>query len=244
MAEMTLVPRHVQPRGSAAQALTLADEHLLLLWQVTTRAEDVLATTARGQWPGTELTALAGYAEAEVLRHAADEEALLFPARPSQAVAGLARDHVRLRSGAELLARAASGEQLLSPGQLAAVARDFVAQLEHHMRAEERLLASERALRSVPATTELGGRPHEWYPLTEGSVVDLDALPQGQAAAAAVDRLLRMRRGEQAELQSSNDLDPVWREISELSPDGYRFTLLQEGPPRWRMRVTRHREAR
>ena len=244
MAEMSLDPGHGQSRGSAAPALTLADEHLLLLWQVTTRTRDVLATTARGQWPSTELTALAEYAEAEVLRHASDEEALLFPGRPSQAVMGLARDHVRLRSGAELLARAAAGQQPLSPAQLAAVARDFVAQLERHMRVEERLLASERASRSVPATSVLGGRSHEWYPRTEGSVVDLDALPRRQAVAATVDRLLRMHRGEQLELQSSDDLNPVWLQMSGLIPDGYRFTVLQDGPPRWRMRVARRQESR
>ena len=54
-----------------------------------------------------------------------------------------------------------------------------------------------------------------------------------------MDRLLRMRRGGQVELQSGTDLDPVWREISEISPGGYRFTVLQDGPPRWRMQVTR-----
>ena len=89
----------------------------------------------------------------------------------------------------------------------------------------------------------LGGHPHEWYPLTEGIVVDLDALPADQAVAAAVDRLLRMRRGEQVELQSGTDLAPVWREISELSPGGYRFTVLQDGPARWRMQVTRRQAA-
>jgi uncharacterized protein (DUF2249 family) len=67
--------------------------------------------------------------------------------------------------------------------------------------------------------------------------------PRGQAVAAAVDRLLRMRRGEQVELQSGTDFDPVWREISELSPGGYRFTALQDGPPRWRMQVTRGQAA-
>jgi uncharacterized protein (DUF2249 family) len=54
-----------------------------------------------------------------------------------------------------------------------------------------------------------------------------------------VDRLLRMRHGEQVELLSGTDLKPVWQEISELSPGGYRFTVLRDGPDRWRMRVTR-----
>ena len=222
---------------------TLADEHALLLGQVAARAGKLLAVVSRGGWPGAELAALAGYAQAEVLRHVSDEETLLFPAGRSEAATRLARDHARLRAGIELLARAAAGEQLLSPGGLAAATRDFVGQLEHHMRAEEETLAAQRAPDGVPATVALGSHPHRWYPLTEGPVIDLDALPPGQAVAAAVDRLLRMRRGEQVELQAGIDLDPVWREISKLSPDGYQFTVLQDGPDRWRMRVTRRRPA-
>ena len=242
MAEVSTMPGHGQAPGSAgltARPLTLADEHVLLLWQVTARAEELLAAAADGRWPAAELAALAGYAQAEVLRQASEEEALLFPAAPAREVAGLARDHARLRSAADLLTRAAAGEQPMSPAQVAAAARDFAAQLERHLRAEDDLLASGRAPQGIPGTVTLGGRPHEWYPLTEGPVVDLDALPLGQAVAAAVDRLLRMRRGEQVELQSGADLDPVWREISTLSPDGYQFTVLQDGPDRWRMQVTR-----
>ena len=218
---------------------TLADEHALLLGQVRARARELLAVVSRGGWPGAELAALAGYAQAEVLRHASDEERLLFPAGRSEAATRLARDHARLRAGIELLARAAAGEQLLSPGGLAAATRDFVGQLEHHMRAEEETLAARRAPDGVPATVALGSHPHRWYPLTEGPVIDLDALPPGQAVAAAVDRLLRLRRGEQIELRSGTDISPVWREMHQLSPGRYRFAMLQEGPDRWRMQVTR-----
>jgi hypothetical protein len=243
MTEVSLVPGHGQPPESAGPTarppLTLAEEHVLLLWQVTARAEELLAAAARGRWPDAELAALAGYVQAEVLRQASDEEAVLFPAAPAREAAGLARDHARLRSAAELLARAAAGEQPMSLGQVATAARDFVAQLERHLGAEEALLASGRAAQDVPGTVMLSGHRHEWYPLTEGPAVDLDALPLGQAVAAAVDRLLRIRRGEQVELQWSSDLNRVWREIRELSPDGYRFTVLQEGPPKWRMQVTR-----
>lgn len=247
MTEAGLMARHGQLVGSAGLTaqppLTLAEEHVLLLWQVTTRAEELLTATAHGRWPAAELTALAGYAQAEVLRQVSDEEALLFPGVPSQAVARLARDHVRLRAAAELLARAAAGEQPMAPAQVAAAVRDFVAQLERHLRTEEDLLASGRAPQGVPGTVNLGSHPHEWYPLTEGPVVDLDALPSGQAVAAAVDRLLRMRRGEQVELQSGTDLDLVWREISELGQADYRFTVLQDGPTQWRMQVTRRQAA-
>ena len=247
MTDVGLVPRRRQAPESAVPTaeppLTLAEEHVLLLWQVTARTEELLTAIADGGWPGVELAALAGYARAEVLRQASDEERLLFPEAPAREAAGLARDHARLRSAADLLARAAAGEQPMTPGQVAIAARDFVAQLERHLRAEENLLASGPAAQRVPGTEALGGYRHGWYPLTEGSVVDLDALPLGQAVAAAVDRLLRMRRGEQVELQSATDLDPVWREISGLSPDGYGFTVVQDGPPRWRMQVTRRQAA-
>jgi uncharacterized protein (DUF2249 family) len=247
MTEVDQVPRRGQSLRSAGPAvrssLTLAEEHLLLLWQVTARAEELMAAIADGGWPGVELAALAGYAQAEVLRQASDEEALLFSAAPAREVAGLARDHARLRSAADLLARVAAGEQPMSPAQVATTARDFVTQLERHLQSEENLLASRSAAKGIPATVTRGGHRHEWYPLTEGSVVDLDALPQDQAVAAALDRLLRMRRGEQVELQSSTDLELVWREISELIPAGYQFTALQDGPPRWRMQVTRRQAA-
>jgi uncharacterized protein (DUF2249 family) len=227
----------------ARPALTLAEEHVLVLWQVMTSAEKLVTAAEQGRWPGAELTALAGYARAEVLRQASDEEALLFPGVPAQTAARLARDHVRLRAAAELLTRAAAGEQPMAPAQLAVVVRDFVTQLERHLRNEDNLLASGRGMQGVPATAALGGHPHEWYLLTEGPVVDLDELPSEEAVTAAVDRLLRMRRGEQVELQSATRLDQVWRETSELCPGGYQFTALQDGPARWRMQVTRRQAA-
>ncbi|MGH3226746.1 MAG: hemerythrin domain-containing protein, partial [Streptosporangiaceae bacterium] len=156
MTEPGLVPGPGQPPESAGLTarwpLTLAEEHVLLLWQVTARAEELLTAAAHGRWPGAELAALAGYAQAEVLRQASDEETLLFPAASAREVAGLARDHARLRSAADLLARAAAGEQPMSPAQVAIAARDFAAQLERHLRAEEALLAPGRVPQGVPGT--------------------------------------------------------------------------------------------
>ena len=243
MTEMDLAVANRQPAESADPAarppLTLSEEHVQLLWQVTARAEELLTAARDGRWPAAELAALAGYARAEVLRQVSDEEVLLFPDASARATAGLARDHARLRSAAEVLDRAASGEQPMSAWQVAVTARDFAALLERHLQAEEKLLASGHAAQDVPGTTAHGGHRHEWYPLTEGPEVDLDALPRDQAVAAAVERLLRMHHGEQVELLSGTDLEPVWRETSELSPGGYRFTVLQDGPARWRMQVTR-----
>jgi uncharacterized protein (DUF2249 family) len=232
--------REAEPQQAAGPSqLTLADEHMLLLSQVAARAEELLTAVAEGLWPGAELVALAGYAQAEVLRQVSDEEALIFPAAPAQQVTVLARDHVRLRSAADMLARAASGEQPMSPGQLAVVVRDFVDQLDRHLRSEEKQLAAGSAARDMPGTAALGGHRHEWYALTKGPVVDLDALLPGETLAAAVDRLLRMRRGERIELRASDDLDPVWREVSRLSPGSYGFVSLENGPQRWRMQITR-----
>ena len=70
-----------------------------------------------------------------------------------------------------------------------------------HRRLALTAIAAGRAPEMVPATGVLGGRPHEWYPLTEGPVIDLGALPAGQAVAAAVARLLRLGGGGQVALQ-------------------------------------------
>jgi uncharacterized protein (DUF2249 family) len=221
--------------------LTLAGEHALLLGQVVTRAGDLLAVTAEDRWPAGELQALAGYLRAEVLGQDADEERLLFPAGASAGVSRLAGDHARLRAAIETLERVAAGEITWSPAELAAATRDLLRQLERHLHAGEAVLAAAGPPGEVPATTMLGGYPHQWYPLTEGPVIDLDALPAGQAVHAAVHRLLRLRPGEQVELQAGTDPHLVWRQLDLLSPGRYRFAYLQDGPDRWRMQVTRRR---
>jgi uncharacterized protein (DUF2249 family) len=219
--------------------LTLADEHALLLSQVVIRAEDLLAVTAEDRWPARELQALLGYLRAEVLGQDADEERLLFPAGASPGISRLARDHARLRTAIETLERVAAGESTWSPAELAAATRDLLHQLERHFHAGEAVLAAAGTPGKVPATAMLGGHPHEWYPLTEGPVIDLDALPAGQAVDAAVNRLLRLRRGEHVELHAGTDPHLVWWQLDVLSPGRYGFVYLQDGPDRWRMQVTR-----
>jgi uncharacterized protein (DUF2249 family) len=234
-------PLHAPAAVPGGPAVTLAGEHALLLSQVVTRAEDLLAVTAEDRWPARELQALVGYLRAEVLGQDADEERLLFPAGADAGISRLARDHARLRAAIETLERVAAGESTWSPAELAAATRDLLHQLERHLHAGEAVLAAAGTPGKVPATTMLGGHPHEWYPLTEGPVIDLDALPAGQAVHAAVHRLLRLRRGEQVELHAGTDPHRVWRRLDALSPGGYGFVFLQEGPDRWRMQVTRRR---
>jgi len=218
---------------------TLAREHALLMGQVAARARDVLTATAGGQWPAQELRALAGYLRAELLRHAEDEEWLLFRASPAPAgLARLGRDHVRLRSRVEALERAADGTGTHSRAEAAGLTRDLLAQLRRHMAAEEAVLASGTS-GTVPATTSPGTHQHRWYPLTEGPVIDLDALPPDEMTDAAVDRLQRLRAGERVEFRSGRDTAEIWQRMDQLESGGYGFYYLHDGPGEWRVQVTR-----
>jgi len=50
-------------------------------------------------------------------------------------------------------------------------------------------------------------------------------------------RASQVARGEQVELHSSTATALAWQEIDRLSPGGYGFVVLQDGP--WQVRVTR-----
>jgi hypothetical protein len=221
---------------------TLVGEHELLLRQVTLRAEAVLAALPR-RWPRTELAALVGYLRAEVLRQAADEEWLLFPAGPVDAgFARLGDDHLQLRRRVDLLAGAAAGGPDWTAERLAATVRDLIAQLKRHLTMEESLVAGAEAPYAATATALLTGRRHQWYALTEGPVVDVDALPTGHAIAVLSERLLRLPVGDRIELRSGYDLGWIWRRLHRLDPGGFGFRYLREGPDRWTMQVTRRRQ--
>jgi len=143
-----------------------------------------------------------------------------------------------------VLEEAAAGTGMRSGAQVAAVTRDLLDQLERHLATEEQVLAAADAPDQVPATTESDSRQHGWYPLTEGPVIDLDALPPDEETDAAVARLMRLHRGEQVELRSSRDTGAVWRRVDQLSPDSYGFVYLEDGPTQWRVQVTRRPGAR
>jgi uncharacterized protein (DUF2249 family) len=119
------------------------------------------------------------------------------------------------------------------------VTRDFPGQPARHLGAEETMLAAPGVPGRVTATLARGGRPHRRYPFTEGPVIDLDALPAGQAVDAAVDRLLRLSQGEHVELRSRSDPYRLWRQVAEFAPGGYSLVYLHEGPKRWAVQVTR-----
>jgi uncharacterized protein (DUF2249 family) len=219
---------------------SLTGEHAQLLAQVSARARDLLAVAAQGRWPERELQALAAYLRAEVIRQIRDEERLLLPTYGTAPVlAWLTRDHARLRAAVDTMVSAAGGKRRCSVTRLATMTRDLVTQLSDHFATEERLLAGLGT--PAAATAALGAHPHRWYALTEGPVVDLDALPPAKATEAVTDRLRRLRRDEEIELRSSHDLNSLCWWLSASGRGDYGFAYLREGPDQWHVRVTRRR---
>jgi hypothetical protein len=156
----------------------LAEEHALLLREVSARAEVLLREAEERRWPAEQLRALLDYLHLEVLRQVVDEEWLLFRSayHTPDELARL-REHLELRLAIDVLAQAADGGSTLTPQQLAVTTRDLLVRLEKHLAAEEVVLAV--GGEAPRATTSLGSRPHEWCSLTQGPVIDLDALPGG-----------------------------------------------------------------
>lgn len=222
---------------------TLADEHADLLREVADREERVLGALAAGRWPVAELDDLVGYLRYELIDQAAQEERLLYPLTSGglhdERVHHLVAEHIRLRDAVDVLATAVGATgQGREPAQLTATLTDLREVLDRHLRTEEDVLS---------ATTESGienlrrpFRSHDWFTLTEGPTIDLDALPKESAATAVIDRALRMRVGEQVDLHSLERLDPVERLMSRrgMFPE-YGWVTLEDGPRQWRATITR-----
>jgi hypothetical protein len=227
-----------QPTGSGPPALTLRAEHDLLLGEVTARAEGVLSEADAGRWPGQQLQGLLDYLHLEVLRHIVDEEWLLFRMshHAPEDLAPLRQDHLDLRGSIEELADMAGRGVDGSVTELSRTTRNLLASLADHIRAEQDVLTTHD---EAPSTASLGSRPHAWYHLTEGPVVNLAELPGPLGVDAVLGRLLRLRPGEQVELWADTDPGPVWRRLALADPGGYGFSYLARGPGQWRVQITR-----
>jgi uncharacterized protein (DUF2249 family) len=179
------------------------------------------------------------YLHLEVLQQVVDEEWLLFGSayHAPEELARLRRDHLELRLAIDTLAQVAADRGDLRPRQLAAATQDLLARLGEHLAAEERVLSTARS--NTPSTTELGAQPHEWYAITEQSVIDLDRLPGRRGFHAVLDRLLRMTPGDEVELSGSTDPGPIWQRLARANPGGYGSETLENGPTRWRLKIRR-----
>ena len=86
-------------------------------------------------------------------------------------------------------------------------------------------------------------RPHDWYPLTEGPVVDADALPREAASDLVLERLTRLRAGERVEIRSSTqlrDLEGAFQRRG-MTAD-YGWAVDEERPGRCCVSITRRPE--
>jgi uncharacterized protein (DUF2249 family) len=234
-------------RTTPHEYTTLPEEHAVLRRNVAARSTALLSESEAGRWPQPELQELLNYLRLEVLRQVADEEWLLFRAahHTPDELALLRREHLELHLAVEELAEAAATRGQAggwSPQRLAATTRDLLDQLERHLADEERLLVNTGE--PAPATASLGSRPHEWYPLTQAPVIDMDRLPGALGADAVLERLQGLNRGEQVEIQSSSDPSPLWRRLNRAYAGDFAVTYLERGPQRWRLKITRHQAER
>jgi uncharacterized protein (DUF2249 family) len=227
--------------GGAGERHGLAEEHAVLRHEVRRRDEAARTTLAAGRWPHEEIAALVAYLRYEVLDQAVTAERLLFPLAAEgtdSRMHDLVKDHVRLRDLTDQLAEAATvADPCGESTRLLALLESLQGFLDRHMRDEETVLS---------ATTTAGieslrypFRCHLWFPLTEGPVLDLDALPREFAHRAALERFSRLRVGEHLLVVAGSELDGLWSLLSARLPGDYGWVYLEEGPERWRAEVTR-----
>jgi uncharacterized protein (DUF2249 family) len=224
--------------GSGTAAGTLADEHAQLLQEVRLRGAAVTDQADSDEWPTPALRRLLDYLYVEVLQQVADEEWRLFRewgCDPEQLTA-LRADHLRVREAVETLTNAAVQAEPPAPRHLSDLVGALLDTLSEHFEAEQTTLQGELKI-PPPSTAALGSTPHEWYPLAEGPVIDMDALPGPSGTHVGMARLLRLRRGEQIELHATADPRPMLRRLAVTHPGGYGVTVLQQAPHRWRIEV-------
>lgn len=182
---------------------TLAGEHEVLLRDVQRRADAVVALLDARTWPSAELGTLTAFLRAEVFRQASDEEALLYP---GEATAGpfaeLSADHALLYTLCARLedARARPG----SLPDLRATLDKLLTTLREHLVEERAVLAAlAEADVAVPAAADVRSGEQCWQGGETGSVrILLDMLPAEHAEQLCIERLLRLRPGQEAEIRT------------------------------------------
>ena len=218
-----------QTRGGnheAYEARTLAGEHARLMRDVARRAAPVLALLGAHAWPHAELGTLTTFLRTAVLRQVSDEEVRLYPHDASAPpFAELSADHVRLHAlTAQLEATYADP---CPPPQLHALVDELLATLRRHLTEEQDVFAALAAADGkVPSVADLAVADQVWLPADDTLIfIDVDNLPADQAHELCIERLLRLRPGQTAELRAHAEqlLRPVCRWLHEF--DSARFGL-------------------
>ena len=225
-------PRGPVPDDFAADCHTLAGEHALLMRDLVRRAAPLLARLDAEAWPEAELGALINFLHSAVLRQVSDEEALLFPPDSSgPPVAELSADHVRLHV---LTAQLEAAHEMPSArARLRALVEELLTTLRRHLAEEEAVLAAlADAADDVPSAADVVAGKHAWLSADDAPVVILlDTLPDAQVIELCIERLLRLRPGQTAELHAADDqrLRRVCRWMHDFDAACYGLSLARDG---------------
>jgi hypothetical protein len=249
MTSTQLTAQAQQIRADAANAAhphTLAGEHALLWRGVARRAASVTALLDARVWPHAELGGLTTFLRVGVLCQVSDEEVFLYPQDAvAPPFAELSTDHVRLHTLAARLERVHA--RLCPPVQLRALIGELLTTLRRHLLDEQAVLAAlPNADTVVPSAADLAAGRQEWLRTNDGPVcIELDALPREQAMQLCIERLLRLRPGQRAEVRSRDDqtLAQVCRWMHDFDSVRYGIAAIQTGPAQTGIQVTRRHTA-
>ncbi|RFU20571.1 hemerythrin domain-containing protein [Geodermatophilus marinus] len=221
----------------------LADEHAGLLEEVDRRVHRALTAADSGRPHVPELESLVTYLRCEVIDEAVHTESLLYPliaGTPSaDHVPALTHDHRRLRDLIDELARVANGGSPQRDADPVPLLLGLRRVLAEHLHAEQAVVAA--MTDACIEDLRQPRRSHDWFVLTEGSVVDVDRMPfREDEAPAVLDRLTRLRVGEEVEVRSSRHLGRLRAAFTRRRMyTDYGWVYLEEGPLRWRVQITR-----
>jgi uncharacterized protein (DUF2249 family) len=204
------------------------DEDVKILWQATARADALMRDLARGRDSQPDVEALLDYLREVVLTRISDEDRHVLPvlrrARPdAPELAELQRQHLQLRSDVDDLAAGAQGH--VAREGLAGVIRRLVDHLEIHLATEAAVLHRDQ---DVTAEERAWVAASHWYPLIEGPVIEMDRLRADQAESAVLNRLTRLRPGEQVELRSGREPHAVWVRLQQRDPGAHDWQAKQD----------------
>jgi hypothetical protein len=236
-------PREVASAVSEPNGLTLAGEHALLLQGVQRRVWPVLALIDARTWPTAELNTLVSFLRTSVLRQASDEEALLFAGGAATPFAELTAQHAHLHALTERLAQANATHCPLP--ELRGLVADLANLLARHLATEQILLAGlAETHHLVPSAAEVASGAQTWPAADDAPLlIVLDDLPPNLAAQLCIERLLRLRPGQRAEVRSADrsQLEHVYRWIRSFDTTSYRIEYDTANAAESRLRVVRRR---
>lgn len=215
---------------------TLAGEHARLLRDLRRRVDPVIALMERHVWPDAELRTLSGFLRAVVLRQASDEEPMLFPSGTAAPLIELTAAHARLHLLTAQLERADA--TTCSLARLRSLVEELFTVLEAHLREEEAVLSAlPDTGGAVPGVAALD---EPWPAVTSGPlVISLAAFPIELAVRLGIERILRLRPGQTADIYAGSDCEllQIQRWIARFDSAQYGLAFSQAG--QLVLRVTR-----